>query len=477
VRKRIGAVAIALLIAVGFGAARASAQPPNVIMVMLDDANATDAAFMPNVQSELAAHGTTFANSFVNLSSCCPSRATYFTGRYAHNTGVTTSHRGYSLFDPTYTLATWLHGAGYRTGLVGKYLNGYGKRDPLTIPPGWDDWNASPTPTEPAVFDYDLSENGTLVHYGLGESHYKGTVITDRALDFLRSTPTTQPFYLNVAYQVPHHGAPDYSKGVCQGTAQPDPHDIGAHADVPLPMDPSFNEADVSDKPAAISSLPLIGSARIDKITTRYRCRLDSLLSADRGVNRIVDELASEGRLANTLILFPSDNGLMAGQHRVTSGKLVPYEPSIRVPLIARGPGFAQGATVSAPAVNADYAPTFLRAAGVAPSGHDPDGVPLQDVAAGLYSDRDLPIEAYASKKHDVPFHGVRTPSYVYVEYSDGERELYDLAADPYELHNRAGDPRYATTEAWLADRTEALATCAGNTCRLSGDPPPPSSG
>jgi arylsulfatase A-like enzyme len=241
-----------------------------------------------------------------------------------------------------------------------------------------------------------------------------------------------------------------------------------------LPIDPSFNEADVSDKPAAIASLPALDPAKIDVVANHHRCRLDSLLSADRGVGRIVAELASAGRLADTLILFTSDNGLMQGQHRVASGKLVPYEPSIRVPLIARGPGFAAGATVDAPAVNADYAPTFLRAAGVAAGGHDPDGVALQDVAAGRYPDRDVAIEAYALKKHDVPFHGVRTPNFVYAEYGDGERELYDLAKDPYELENRAGDPSYAATEAWLAARSAQLARCAGAGCVLSGDPPRP---
>jgi len=167
----------------------------------------------------------------------------------------------------------------------------------------------------------------------------------------------------------------------------------------------------------------------------------------------------------------------MEGQHRIMKGKLVPYDSSIRVPLIIRGPGFPEGATASAPAVNVDYAPTILRAAGVSATGHAPDGVPLQAVAAGVYPDRDVLLESYAERRWDVPYHGVRTPHYVYVEYDNGERELYDLAADPYELENRAGDPRYVATEAWLADRTAALATCAGITCVLRGDPPPPTPG
>src|SRR5262249_35864863 len=161
---------------------------------------------------------------------CCPSRTTYLTGRYAHNTGVGANHNGYDHFDPTYTLATWLHGTGYRTGFVGKYLNGYGKRDPLAIPPGWAEWSAAPTSTEPARLDYVLAENGALVHYGSDSSDYKGEVITRRALDFLRSSPATQPFYLNVAFQAPHHASPDYSGGVCARAAGPDPQDLRAHA-------------------------------------------------------------------------------------------------------------------------------------------------------------------------------------------------------------------------------------------------------
>jgi N-acetylglucosamine-6-sulfatase len=222
-----------------------------------------------------------------------------------------------------------------------------------------------------------------------------------------------------------------------------------------------------------VASLPSLTPRAIAKITKRYRCRLDSLLSADRGIDAIVSELAQEGRLADTLILFTSDNGWMQGEHRIANGKVVPYEPSIRVPLIVRGPGFAEGATASAPAANIDYAPTILRATGVAATGHDPDGVPLQDVAAGLYPDRDFALESFLDTKRSFGFQGVRTPNYAYVEYADGERALYDLAADPYELDNRAGDPA-ATIEAWLHQRTADLDGCSGTSCVLTGDPPAP---
>ena len=192
-------------------------------------------------------------------------------------------------------------------------------------------------------------------------------------------------------------------------------------------------------------------------------------------MGKVVEQLATEGRLDSTLILLTSDNGFMQGQHRVANGKVLPYEPSIRVPLIARGPGFAEGARVGAPVANIDYAPTFLRAAGATATGRAPDGVSLQDVATGLYRRRDVALESYVVSGHSIPFRGVRTPHFVYIVYEDGERELYDLAADPYELDNRAGDPPYAATEAWLAQRTTDLETCAGTACSLLvGDPPPP---
>jgi arylsulfatase A-like enzyme len=153
---------------------------------------------------------------------------------------------------------------------------------------------------------------------------------------------------------------------------------------------------------------------------------------------------------------------------------LVPYEESIRVPLVVRGPGFPEGRTVPAPAINADYAPTILAAAGVQP-GLTEDGLPLQGLVADPNRLRDFPIESYEAKRDAVPFHGVRTPRYVYVAYDDGERELYDLAADPYELQNVHGDPRYAAAEAWLAARAEVMYGCSGDVCRAwTGEAPGP---
>jgi N-acetylglucosamine-6-sulfatase len=473
----------------------AAAGPPNIVMVMTDDATVNDFRFMPHVLADIGQQGTTFSDNFVNNSLCCPSRATFLTGQYTHNNGVTSTGgagTGYWQLDGSNTLPVWLQAAGYRTAQVGKYLNGYGlppprcRKDPgapgclprreyhTQIPPGWDQWHANLHRSEQAVYNYGLSENGSVVDYGDDRADYKDTVLTDKALSFIRGTPASTPFFLNLDYQAPHSARPDYPPQYCAHTAKPAPEDVGTLAGEPLPRPPSFNEADVSDKPHAIRRLPLLGTPEIDALTKRYRCRLESLREVDRGVERVVGALRDSGRLANTLIMVTSDNGFVQGEHRIPTGKVVPYEESIRVPLIVRGPGFPAGATISAPAINADLAPTILDETG-ARAGLTEDGISLLDLVSHPARQRDFPEESYLSNPREVPFIGVRTPRYLYVRYTTGERELYDLQRDPYELQNLDGEPSYQRVEDWLANRRAELKACAGVSCQgWTGQPPQP---
>ena len=172
--------------------------------------------------------------------------------------------------------------------------------------------------------------------------------------------------------------------------------------------------------------------------------------------------------------MVTSDNGFMQGEHRIPTGKVVPYEESIRVPLIVRGPGFPAGTTISAPAINADLAPTILDETG-ATAGLTEDGISLLDLVSHATRQRDFPEESYLSNPREVPFFGVRTPRYLYVTYRTGERELYDLQGDPYELQNLDGEPSYQLVEDWLANRLTELEVCAGASCqRWTGQPPQP---
>jgi arylsulfatase A-like enzyme len=241
-----------------------------------------------------------------------------------------------------------------------------------------------------------------------------------------------------------------------------------AFANTPLPKPPNFNEADVSDKPQAIRKLPLLSSTEITDIQRRYRCELESLLAIDDGVKKVIDALQAKGALDNTLIIYTSDNGYFHGEHRIPGDKQRVYEESIRVPLEMRGPGIPQGVTINPLVVNADLAPTIVNAAN-AHAGLPIDGRSLLPVVQdpAIDANRELLVEERTYK-------AIRTERYVYVEYNDGERELYDLQNDPYELHSQHNNPAYASVKAVLAARLHRLKSCSGPSCRVYQPDPVP---
>jgi len=438
---------------------------PNVVVLMTDDQTVESMRVMPNVKTLLADQGVTFTNNFVSYSLCCPSRSTFLTGQYAHNHGVwgnSPPNGGYYRLDSTNTLAVWLQRAGYQTIHLGKYLNGYGTRNPREIPPGWGDWHGSVDPTTYRYYNYTLNENGTLVAYGTGAANYQTDVYARKAVELIgREAADARPFFLWLAFLAPHAGAPrDPDDPAGMGTPSPAPRHRNAFATMPLPMPPSFNEADVSDKPAGIRNRPLLTAAMIAKIRENYQQRLESLLAVDEAVAQIVKELEVTGQLNNTYIVFTSDNGFFHGEHRVPTGKVLLYEPSIRVPLIVRGPGIPHGQRRSQLVANIDLAPTIVRISH-AGAGRVMDGRSLLPFARDprFISGRDILLETptYAA---------IRTPRWLYAEYTTGERELYDLARDPDELVNHAGDFRYSRVKADLAMRLGRLRACSGPVCR-----------
>jgi arylsulfatase A-like enzyme len=247
------------------------------------------------------------------------------------------------------------------------------------------------------------------------------------------------------------------------------PRHRGAFAAEPLPATPSFDEADVSDKPAAIRNRPPFGPDTIAALTSSYRQRLEALLAVDEGVARVVAALRAAQELDNTLILFTSDNGFLEGEHRVVNAKELVYEPSVRVPLIVRGPGVPRGVHLAQPVANVDLAPTIAEAAHADP-GRVEDGRSLFPLFAdpGLEWGRDILLERgpAGGPAGDRLYAAVHTQRYVYVEYATGEHELYDLASDPDELLNLAGSPASAAIEAELAGELATLRDCSGAGCR-----------
>jgi N-acetylglucosamine-6-sulfatase len=466
-----GLVLGAVLVAGGGDHEAASAQParPNIVLIETDDQTVESLRVMTNVGRLLTAQGTTFDNSIASYSLCCPSRATILTGQYAHNHGVLGNQApegGYYKLDSTNTLPVWLQRAGYYTAHIGKYLNGYGTRDPKEIPPGWSEWHGSVDPSTYRFYGYMLNEGGTLRTYGSDPASYQADVYRDKALELIRRrTPAAQPFFLWLAFLAPHSGGPrEPGDPARQATPVPAPRHRDRFAAEPLPSPPSLNEADVSDKPELIRRRPLLTPQRLAAIRENYQQRLESLLAVDEAVGQVVAELERLGELERTLIIFTADNGFFHGEHRVPSGKVLLYEPSIRVPLIVRGLGFPAGRHLNEPVANIDVAPTVLELAR-ATSGRRMDGRSLVPILRdpGLAWGRELLVERGPGNDN---FTAIRTPRFVYAEHANGERELYDLARDPHQLDSRHGDPAYAQMRSELAARLLRLRGCAGDGCR-----------
>jgi arylsulfatase A-like enzyme len=466
-------VAMALVAPSG-GLAGERQKRPNVLVLMTDDQTLESLRVMSNVRDQLARRGTTFTRSFVSFSLCCPSRATFLTGQYAHNHGVLGNKPpigGYGKLDTSQYLPLWLQRAGYRTMHVGKFLNGYGRDTPAAdVPPGWNEWYGSVDPSTYRYWGYTLNENGLLRTYGLGRNpiFYSTDFYSQRAVDLIaRNAPSRQPFFLSVAFLAPHAGGPrDPDDPRAVNTPAPAPRHRDRFAGTPLPPTPAFNEANMSDKPAHMRALPLIRPARARQIQENYQQRLESLLAVDEGIARILGALRGAGELDDTLVVFTSDNGFFHGEHRVQAGKVLVYEPSIRVPLILRGPGVPKDERLGQLVTNADLAPTILDAAGARP-GRTQDGRSL----FGLLDDptrewgRDLLVEGGGVPGRG-EFDALRTYRYLYAKYSTGESELYDLDRDPYELQSRHADAAYADVRGRLARRLAELRTCVGAGCR-----------
>jgi N-acetylglucosamine-6-sulfatase len=479
-----GGLALAILVAsllattgsTGPHAAVALAPPrPNIVVLETDDQALAEMEVLPNVRHLIGDAGVTFDNNFDSFSLCCPSRASFLTGQYSRNNGVRGNappDGGYEKLDHTNTLPVWLQPAGYTTVHLGKYLNGYGRRNPLEIPPGWSEWHGAVDPTTYRYYNYTLNENGVLNTYCATPepSCYQTDVYRDKANEIIRRRAPEGPFFLWVAFLADHAGGPR-EPGDPAGFATPDP--APRHADrfagTPLPQSPSFNEADVSDKPTLIRRLAPITARQRANIQENWQQRRETLLAVDEAVASIVETLRQTGELDNTLLVFTSDNGFFHGEHRIRNGKVRLYEESIRVPLLMRWTGNAslpRGVHRKQLVMNVDDAETILAAAGdTARPSRIEDGVSLLRLwrDGGLELGRDLLIDNTPGVTH---FDAIRSRNFLYAEYQNGDRELYDLQKDPYELQSQHANPAYDEIKNALAARLHNLVRCAGSTCR-----------
>jgi N-acetylglucosamine-6-sulfatase len=488
-------------------AADAAKRPgrPNFVVIQTDDQpiSSFNSKVMPNVFKRLVAHGVDFTKAMTTTPLCCPSRASLLTGDYAHNHGVFTNFYP-RLRKKQNTLPVWLARKGYRTAHLGKFMNHYNRgRKPA---PGWSDWITEIG--KDRYYDYPLSINGKKVELGHDPRDHQTRIVTRFSVRLIRHhfrhrRTEDQPLYLQADYHAPHVGSG--GSGRCQGsTAVPLPGDQGDFEGTPLPQPPSFDEADVSDKPSFMQEVPSLTEESIDKLTTRYRCVLESLEGVDRGVKKIVKTLRRVGALKNTVIIFLNDNGFFFGEHRLASRlasdqggqfepKVVPYEEAYRVPLIVRAPKRFRGkergaAKVALPVANIDIAPTILDLADARQCRFKHgrgcrliDGTSFAPLLRGddksFPADRALAVEYHGRGNLPVcVYDGIVTPTDTYVEHSEirlpeggctpaDEREHYDLVDDPFQLDNlfpaQPGNELSEEEEA-LAARLEVLRNCAG---------------
>jgi N-acetylglucosamine-6-sulfatase len=439
---------------------------PNIVFVLTDDLSWNLVQFMPHVL-EMQKHGVTFVNYFVTDSLCCPSRASIFTGRYPHNTGIFSNRGadgGYAAFrkrglEQT-TLATALSTGGFRTAMMGKYLNGYTPgRHPVA--PGWASWAVAGDGY--AEFKYALNQDGRIVRHGRKPSDYLTDVLSGMADDFIKRSGDVS-FFIEIATFAPH--APYV----------PAPRDVDALPGLRAPRTQAFGAAPDSNAPRWLLFHRPLSDDDVANIDRDFRKRAQSVLAVDAMIGELQKTLAAIGQDKNTYFVFSSDNGYHMGEYRLMPGKMTAYDTDIRVPLIVTGPGVPANRTIGEIIENVDLCPTFTELTGIpAPSAVDGHSiVPLahgervrewRTVALvehhGPLQDPDDPDMPAIRSGNPMTYEALRTKAFLYVEYADGEREYHDLATDPDELRN-SFSALSAGERASLHAMLERNQTCSG---------------
>jgi N-acetylglucosamine-6-sulfatase len=452
-------------------AADLAVTPPNIVLVLTDDLAWNLVQYMPQVK-KLQQDGMTFTNYTVTDSLCCPSRSSILTGNFPHDTGVFTNggaDGGFGAFtslgNESRTFAAALQGVGYQTSLMGKYLNGYlpadtqGGTQPY-VPAGWTDWRVAGNGYP--EYNYDLNENHTVVHYGDSPADYLTDVLSRKGSAFIgRSVTAGTPFLLEISTFAPH------------GPFTPAAEDLTDFPGLTAPRTPAFNKLP-ANAPSWLAGNEPLTTAEKDKIDADFRKRAQSVQAVDRLIGNLRATLQAKGIAENTYLVFTSDNGFHMGEYRLTNGKQTAFDTDVRVPLIVAGPGVAPGSSRPEIVQNIDLAPTFQRIGGTT-VGSTVNGrslLPLLngDAAAGwrnasliehhgpnqLADDPDLQS---LRNGNPITYEALRTATYTYVEYSNGEREYYNRVDDPYQLNNIAGQLT-ATRLAALHGALRGLVDC-----------------
>ena len=510
--------------------AKAAGQP-NFVIVQTDDQpigrfhgtwqdlSGREHQIMPYTMGMLRDQGIEFTDYMTPFPLCAPSRASLLSGQYAHNSGVVRiggERGGWAGYqnNPVMgeNLAVWLQRAGYRTSHFGKFMNFYGGVDSnpeQVVPPGWDRWYTDATDNSTREgYGYTLNVDGAIAGPfgwgGYGDQNGRDPVgcplrtdvvcnyhedsISQQAVSEIANAGR-QPFYVQVDYHTPH--------GDSRPPIGPEPpvRYVDTAIRTPMPRPPGFDETNINDKPLIVRTARLTSGEK-NQIAIENQKSIEALRAVDDGVRDIVNELKQRNILKNTYFIFTSDNGYFVGEHRFSRGKLLPYEPALRVPMVIRGPGIRKGTASVEPMANQDIAPTLMALAGSRP-GRGVDGRSMIPYWKNpkKKSRRPILISSYQLSTHLIPgdyppdtpdpvqvknrkggqasakaanqnYVGIRLGPYKYVEYESGDGELYVLSRDPAEQYNRYGNPRYARIQRYLDGQLEILRGCKGSSCR-----------
>ncbi|KAI5243090.1 arylsulfatase [Aureobasidium subglaciale] len=499
----------------------ALAKQPNILFIITDDQDGHmgSVEHMPLLKKHLIEKGTSFENHFCTIAICCPSRVNLWTGRAAHNTNVTDVGPPYGGYPKIVKeginddyLPVWMQAAGYNTYYTGKLWNAH------TInnynQPFVKGYNGSDFLLDPFTYDYwhaRMSRNGQTPKDYSGQ--YSPDVVADKAYGFLEEAIAGDaPFFVTVAPIAPHSNIVAHpptgllnelevlAPGAVNKFAIPEYAPRHAHLfkDYKIPRTEDFNPEGASGA-SWIAQLPKLNDTMIEYNDEFQRARLRALQSVDEMIERLVHLLDSKGVLEDTYVIFTTDNGFHASQHRMHPGKECGYDTDIHIPLVIRGPGLAAGDKRNIVTSHTDMAPTLLSIAGA--SRDDFDGL-----AIPLVSDKKSAQIAARGEHVNVEFWGIGLPegkfgivqpdgglsypnntykalrlvskdySLFYSVWCTGEREFYDVRRDPGQMHNFFADPKLAKDytlagRSWqqLIYRLDALLvvlkTCKGNTC------------
>ena len=453
---------------------------PNVVVVMTDDMTASDLRWMPRTRRLLGRAGTTFTDAISPNPLCCPARAAFITGLESHNSGVWSNQPpdgGYQALNRHRLLPLWLKRAGYRTAFLGKHLNGY-QPDRPRPERGW-------TVHDPLVRGIYSYRNFTTWNDGEPRSVEHGYItqhLSESTDDVLRrfERRDARPFFLWVAHVAPHGARVNDCETRCLKPPRPAHQDRGDFADTPAPSRSSeaFNRDGGADKPFFLRNRE---PRNEDNVQRWFARRIESLQSVDRSVAATIEQLRRRGELGRTLVVFTSDNGYILGEHRYL-GKQLPYEASVQVPLLVRGPGVRRGARVDHLVTTPDLTRTIIRAAGARPP-YPLDGVNLRRVLTrrGSPAPRSATILQTGGAGSEVPawlYRGYRDERYTYARYPDDGsgspyEELYDREVNPSQIDNVADEPAYADVLQQVRNRARALHDCSGSPCHPDWEPLP----